>query len=160
MFYLSVHLPFFLYHFPTHFLCLVLRITASANKIYSLGYNIHMSIYLFPYTEYWTTVYAIISCMSSLTRSNAFNSRYMGTITGICDLDSVRWPNSHWRSVKVYFGPVLLLFLLVTTCPCQPFLLQIFSWKRYYYSTPLMFVLPEIPTSWFCMITNFTCEWI
>ncbi|KAG8092893.1 hypothetical protein GUJ93_ZPchr0012g22167 [Zizania palustris] len=27
--------------------------------------------------------------------------RYMGTITGISDLDSVRWPNSHWRSVKV-----------------------------------------------------------
>ncbi|CAJ2658699.1 unnamed protein product [Trifolium pratense] len=27
--------------------------------------------------------------------------RYMGTITGICDLDSARWPNSHWRSVKV-----------------------------------------------------------
>ncbi|GAB2275198.1 ADP-ribosylation factor, Arf Arf6, variant 2 [Dionaea muscipula] len=27
--------------------------------------------------------------------------RYMGTIMGISDLDSVRWPNSHWRSVKV-----------------------------------------------------------
>eukprot|EP00252_Welwitschia_mirabilis_P016041 TRINITY_DN354_c0_g2_i2.p1 TRINITY_DN354_c0_g2~~TRINITY_DN354_c0_g2_i2.p1 ORF type:complete len:941 (+),score=186.70 TRINITY_DN354_c0_g2_i2:656-3478(+) len=27
--------------------------------------------------------------------------RYMGTITGIGDLDPVRWPNSHWRSVKV-----------------------------------------------------------
>jgi hypothetical protein len=27
----------------------------------------------------------------------------MGTITGISDLDAVRWPNSHWRSVKVYF---------------------------------------------------------
>ncbi|WOH12068.1 hypothetical protein DCAR_0831567 [Daucus carota subsp. sativus] len=27
--------------------------------------------------------------------------RYMGTITGISDLDSVRWQNSHWRSVKV-----------------------------------------------------------
>ncbi|VFQ99760.1 unnamed protein product [Cuscuta campestris] len=27
--------------------------------------------------------------------------RYMGTITGIGDLDGVRWPNSHWRSVKV-----------------------------------------------------------
>ncbi|KAE8659614.1 Auxin response factor 17 [Hibiscus syriacus] len=25
--------------------------------------------------------------------------RYMGTITGISDLDPVRWPNSHWRSV-------------------------------------------------------------
>ncbi|RZC67559.1 hypothetical protein C5167_011249 [Papaver somniferum] len=27
--------------------------------------------------------------------------RYMGTITGVSDLDTVRWPNSHWRSVKV-----------------------------------------------------------
>ncbi|KAK4593968.1 hypothetical protein RGQ29_017868 [Quercus rubra] len=27
--------------------------------------------------------------------------RYMGTITGISDLDPVRWRNSHWRSVKV-----------------------------------------------------------
>ncbi|QHN80767.1 auxin response factor 6 isoform X1 [Arachis ipaensis] len=27
--------------------------------------------------------------------------RYMGTITGISDLDAARWPNSHWRSVKV-----------------------------------------------------------
>jgi hypothetical protein len=27
--------------------------------------------------------------------------RYMGTITGISDLDPVRWPNSYWRSVKV-----------------------------------------------------------
>ncbi|GJW79161.1 auxin response factor 6-like protein isoform X1, partial [Tanacetum coccineum] len=26
--------------------------------------------------------------------------RYMGTITGIGDLDPVRLPNSHWRSVK------------------------------------------------------------
>lgn len=25
----------------------------------------------------------------------------MGTITGISDLDPVRWSNSHWRSVKV-----------------------------------------------------------
>ncbi|KAL3616861.1 ADP-ribosylation factor, Arf Arf6 [Castilleja foliolosa] len=27
--------------------------------------------------------------------------RYMGTITGISDMDTVRWPSSHWRSVKV-----------------------------------------------------------
>ncbi|KAJ0017493.1 hypothetical protein Pint_10970 [Pistacia integerrima] len=27
--------------------------------------------------------------------------RYMGTITGISDLDPAKWPNSHWRSVKV-----------------------------------------------------------
>lgn len=28
-------------------------------------------------------------------------ARYMGTITGISDLDPVRWSSSHWRSVKV-----------------------------------------------------------
>ncbi|XP_073011621.1 auxin response factor 12-like isoform X2 [Typha latifolia] len=27
--------------------------------------------------------------------------RYMGTITEISDMDQIRWPNSHWRSVKV-----------------------------------------------------------
>ncbi|CAK9875006.1 unnamed protein product [Sphagnum jensenii] len=27
--------------------------------------------------------------------------RYMGTITGIEDLDPIRWPKSHWRSLKV-----------------------------------------------------------
>uniref|UniRef100_A0A7N0TUU5 Auxin response factor n=2 Tax=Kalanchoe fedtschenkoi TaxID=63787 RepID=A0A7N0TUU5_KALFE len=27
--------------------------------------------------------------------------RYMGTITSINDIDPARWPNSHWRSVKV-----------------------------------------------------------
>lgn len=30
-----------------------------------------------------------------------FFSRYMGTVTGISNFDQVRWPNSHWRSVKV-----------------------------------------------------------
>lgn len=27
--------------------------------------------------------------------------RYMGTITGLGDIDPVRWPKSHWRSLKV-----------------------------------------------------------
>lgn len=27
--------------------------------------------------------------------------RYMGTITGISDLDPVRWKNSHWRNLQV-----------------------------------------------------------
>lgn len=36
----------------------------------------------------------------------------MGTITGISDLDPVRWPNSHWRSVKVRLtSPVSYSFL-------------------------------------------------
>ena len=27
--------------------------------------------------------------------------RYMGTITGISDMDSVRWKNSQWRNLQV-----------------------------------------------------------
>ena len=32
--------------------------------------------------------------------------RYMGTITGISDLDTVRWKNSQWRNLQVFFGLV------------------------------------------------------
>jgi len=32
----------------------------------------------------------------------------MGTITGIDDLDAVRWPNSQWRSVKVKVVKIFL----------------------------------------------------
>ena len=38
----------------------------------------------------------------------------MGTITGIGDLDPVRWPNSHWRSVKVFNLTFLLKFFFFT----------------------------------------------
>jgi len=41
-----------------------------------------------------------------------FSFRYMGTITGISDLDSERWPNSHWRSVKVNSLKQLLISCL------------------------------------------------
>jgi hypothetical protein len=37
----------------------------------------------------------------------------MGTITGISDLDPVRWPNSHWRSVKVGLETNTALFFLM-----------------------------------------------
>lgn len=40
----------------------------------------------------------------------------MGTITGISDLDPVRWPNSHWRSVKVCHDR---LIHLATICFCR-----------------------------------------
>jgi hypothetical protein len=37
--------------------------------------------------------------------------RYMGTITGISDLDPVRWQNSHWRSVKVDLNYLFVFFV-------------------------------------------------
>lgn len=39
--------------------------------------------------------------VESWTSKSCIFSSYMGTITGISDLDPARWPNSHWRSVKV-----------------------------------------------------------
>lgn len=47
--------------------------------------------------------------------------RYMGTITGIGDLDPVRWPNSHWRSVKVCHCKIIGIFLDVRTTLCACF---------------------------------------
>ncbi|KAI3948068.1 hypothetical protein MKX01_014667 [Papaver californicum] len=32
-----------------------------------------------------------------------YNPRYMGTITGISDLDPVRWKNSQWRILDVHY---------------------------------------------------------
>ncbi len=36
-----------------------------------------------------------------------FDTRYAGTITGIGDVDAVRWPNSYWRSLKVQACQIL-----------------------------------------------------
>lgn len=58
----------------------------------------------------------------------------MGTITGLSDLDPVRWPNSHWRSVKVkhlwkqfdkyYISQMLLwhfdMFVIILSCGLKP----------------------------------------
>lgn len=46
-------------------------------------------------------IFCVFNGCMVLTCSMLVLSRYMGTITGISDLDPVRWPNSHWRSVKV-----------------------------------------------------------
>jgi auxin response factor len=36
--------------------------------------------------------------------------RYMGTITGISDLDPLRWKNSQWRNLQVFFSIYKLAF--------------------------------------------------
>ncbi|KAJ6867783.1 hypothetical protein NC652_038853 [Populus alba x Populus x berolinensis] len=52
--------------------------------------------------QFFTYVFQL-ECASGcfLRLKNQVSRRYMGTITGTSDLDPVRWPNSHWRSVKV-----------------------------------------------------------
>ena len=40
--------------------------------------------------------------------------RYMGTITGISDLDPVRWKNSQWRNLQVSLDAANLLRCCIT----------------------------------------------
>lgn len=66
-------------------------------------------------------------------------ARYMGTITGISDLDPVRWPNSHWRSVKVFGLNVYALSEQPQACLCHCLLVS-----SYQNGTSPDFVLKEL----------------
>jgi hypothetical protein len=45
---------------------------------------------------------SVILADSSTVWYLCLQCRYMGTITGIGDIDPLRWPNSHWCSLKVH----------------------------------------------------------
>lgn len=45
--------------------------------------------------------------------------RYMGTVTGISDLDPVRWKNSQWRNLQVYFYQLLDLLIISIRLSCS-----------------------------------------
>lgn len=42
----------------------------------------------------------------------------MGTITGISDLDPVRWKNSQWRNLQVELVPFFLVIRNSSLFPC------------------------------------------
>ncbi|KAK1327190.1 Auxin response factor 6 [Acorus calamus] len=81
---------------------------AATNSRFTIFYNPRASPseFIIPLAKYAKAVYH--TCVSVGMRfrmlfetEESSVRRYMGTITGISDLDPVRWPNSHWRSVKV-----------------------------------------------------------
>ncbi|XP_062224015.1 auxin response factor 6-like isoform X2 [Phragmites australis] len=81
---------------------------ASTNSRFTIFYNPRASPteFVIPLAKYVKAVYH--TCISVGMRfrmlfetEESSVRRYMGTITGISDLDPVRWPNSRWRSVKV-----------------------------------------------------------
>ncbi|KAI8000749.1 Auxin response factor 6 [Camellia lanceoleosa] len=80
---------------------------AATNSRFTIFYNPRASPseFVIPLTKYVKAVYH--TRVSVGMRRMLFETeessvrRYMGTITGISDLDPVKWPNSHWRSVKV-----------------------------------------------------------
>ncbi|KDP38016.1 hypothetical protein JCGZ_04659 [Jatropha curcas] len=81
---------------------------AATNSRFTIFYNPRASPseFVIPLTKYVKAVYHTRVSVGMRFRmlfetEESSVRRYMGTITGISDLDPVRWPNSHWRSVKV-----------------------------------------------------------
>nr|XP_012571326.1 auxin response factor 8 [Cicer arietinum]XP_012571327.1 auxin response factor 8 [Cicer arietinum] len=81
---------------------------AATNSCFTVFYNPRASPseFVIPLSKYIKAVYHTRISVGMRFRmlfetEESSVRRYMGTITGISDLDAVRWPNSHWRSVKV-----------------------------------------------------------
>ncbi|XP_044496299.1 auxin response factor 6 [Mangifera indica] len=81
---------------------------AATNSRFTIFYNPRASPseFVIPLAKYLKAVYHTRVSVGMRFRmlfetEESSVRRYMGTITGISDLDPVRWPNSHWRSVKV-----------------------------------------------------------
>nr|GMC63977.1 auxin response factor 8-like [Ipomoea batatas] len=81
---------------------------AATNSCFTVFYNPRASPseFVIPLSKYIKAVYHTRISVGMRFRmlfetEESSVRRYMGTITGIGDLDPVRWANSHWRSVKV-----------------------------------------------------------
>ncbi|KAJ8477136.1 hypothetical protein OPV22_020863 [Ensete ventricosum] len=81
---------------------------ASTNSRFTIFYNPRASPseFVIPLAKYIKAVYHTRVSVGMRFRmlfetEESSVRRYMGTITGISDLDPVRWSNSHWCSVKV-----------------------------------------------------------
>ncbi|KAI9379762.1 hypothetical protein POPTR_017G141000v4 [Populus trichocarpa] len=81
---------------------------AATNSCFTVFYNPRASPseFVIPLSKYVKAVFHIRVSVGMRFRmlfetEESSVRRYMGTITGTSDLDPVRWPNSHWRSVKV-----------------------------------------------------------
>ncbi|CAN4094263.1 unnamed protein product [Withania somnifera] len=81
---------------------------AATNSRFTIFFNPRAcpSVFVIPLAKYAKAVYHTRVSVGMRFRmlfetEDSSIRRYMGTVTGIDDLDPVRWPNSHWQSVKV-----------------------------------------------------------
>ncbi|KAE8730457.1 Auxin response factor 8 [Hibiscus syriacus] len=81
---------------------------AATNSCFTVFYNPRASPsdFVIPFSKYVKAVFHTRVSVGMRFRmlfetEESSVRRYMGTITGISSSDPVRWPNSHWRSVKV-----------------------------------------------------------
>ncbi|KAL6493048.1 hypothetical protein OROGR_032807 [Orobanche gracilis] len=81
---------------------------AASRSPFTIFYNPRAcpSDFVIPFAKYQKAVYST-QLSTSMRFGMMFETeestkrRYMGTITGISDLDPLRWPNSKWRSLQV-----------------------------------------------------------
>ncbi|XP_009791842.1 auxin response factor 19-like [Nicotiana sylvestris] len=80
---------------------------AANNSPFSIFYNPRASPseFVIPLAKYNKAMYAQVSLgmrfrMMFETEESGVR-RYMGTITGVCDLDPIRWKSSQWRNLQV-----------------------------------------------------------
>ncbi|XP_022012442.1 auxin response factor 8 isoform X1 [Helianthus annuus] len=128
---------------------------AATNSCFTIFYNPRASPseFVIPLSKYVKAVYNTRVSVGMRFRmlfetEESSVRRYMGTITGIGDLDPARWPNSHWRSVKVGWDestagerqPRVSLWEIepLTTFPMYPSLFPL-RLKRPWYPGPSSF---------------------
>ncbi|KAK6115246.1 hypothetical protein DH2020_007515 [Rehmannia glutinosa] len=81
---------------------------ASSRSQFTIFYNPRAcpSDFVIPFAKYQKAVYSTQLSIGMrfgmmFETEESSKRRYMGTITGISDLDPLRWPNSKWRSLQV-----------------------------------------------------------
>ncbi|KAI3824219.1 hypothetical protein L1987_05669 [Smallanthus sonchifolius] len=128
---------------------------AATNSCFTVFYNPRASPseFVIPLSKYVKAVYNTRVSVGMRFRmlfetEESSVRRYMGTITGVGDLDPARWPNSHWRSVKVGWDestagerqPRVSLWEIepLTTFPMYPSLFPL-RLKRPWYPGPSSF---------------------
>uniref|UniRef100_A0A0E0IEP5 Auxin response factor n=1 Tax=Oryza nivara TaxID=4536 RepID=A0A0E0IEP5_ORYNI len=81
---------------------------AANNSQFTIYYNPRASTseFVIPFAKYQKAVYGNQLSLGMRFRmmfetEESGTRRYMGTITGISDLDPVRWKTSHWRNIQV-----------------------------------------------------------
>ncbi|KAJ7537978.1 hypothetical protein O6H91_11G030500 [Diphasiastrum complanatum] len=81
---------------------------AATNSRFTIFYNPRASPseFVIPLVKYNKAVFHTqisvgMRFRMELETEDSSTRRYIGTITGIGDLDPIRWPNSYWRSLKV-----------------------------------------------------------
>ena len=90
--------------------CILLALSANsqANESYYSLDRASPSEFVIPLAKYNKALYTQVSLgmrfrMLFETEDSGVR-RYMGTITGIGDLDPIRWKNSHWRNLQVCYS--------------------------------------------------------